>query len=86
MNFNRMLLKTGCLIKIVIQLLGGVCASCGSTEELEIDHVSPVWKGGRHDATNLQVLCYPCHKVKTKADCVGHTRAYLAKRLIGGVR
>lgn len=38
---------------------------------LEIDHVIPLAAGGlSHDDDNLQVLCYDCHKIKTKQDII----------------
>ena len=38
------------------------------------DHVIPDWMGGEPILSNCQVLCAPCHKVKTKQDA-----AYRAK-------
>ena len=47
----------------------GACQSCGwrltPGTRWEIDHVLPLALGGRHDATNLQVLCAQCHGSKT---------------------
>ena len=37
------------------------CRACGSHEELEIDHVIPVSKGGATVLSNLQVLCHACN-------------------------
>lgn len=41
------------------------CQMCGATAKdgvtLEIDHVTPVSKGGSNDADNLQVLCRDCN-------------------------
>jgi 5-methylcytosine-specific restriction endonuclease McrA len=31
----------------------------------EVDHVVPVWKGGKHDVDNLQILSKDAHRVKT---------------------
>lgn len=37
--------------------------------EFQTDHIIPVHKGGAGiDPANLQVLCLPCHQVKTKKD------------------
>lgn len=36
---------------------GELCAECGDTEDLSIDHKSPLSKGGSDDPENLQILC-----------------------------
>lgn len=33
-----------------------------------LDHIIPKGLGGSDDITNLQLLCIPCHKKKTKKD------------------
>lgn len=38
------------------------------TKAQEVDHVIPLWKGGRDDETNMQSLCVTCHQVKTKRE------------------
>ena len=43
---------------------GGKCQSCGSTVELQFDHVIPVALGGSDSPDNLQVLCGPCNRAK----------------------
>ncbi len=61
--------------------LGGACASCGSTERLEFDHVDPSTKRfniARYtkaddaefwaEIAKCQLLCSPCHHTKTQAD------------------
>jgi len=40
------------------------CAACPSTENLEIDHIVPVSRGGTSDPKNLQVLCRKCNRKK----------------------
>ena len=48
------------------------CCMCGAVrvpEELEVDHVVPVCKGGGDEDSNLQSLCKrPCHELKTAQD------------------
>jgi hypothetical protein len=40
------------------------CVLCGASENLEIDHITPVSKGGTADHDNLQVLCRSCNRSK----------------------
>lgn len=66
----------------LIGLLGGCCVKCGSVEHLEFDCINP--QGDEHhkmesstrmgfyrkqyEAGNLQVLCAPCHVVKSASE------------------
>jgi 5-methylcytosine-specific restriction enzyme A len=34
----------------------------------ERDHIIPLWKGGRDDESNTQLLCDACHLEKTTAE------------------
>lgn len=43
---------------------GGKCRACGSTDQLEYDHVVPVSKGGEGAADNIQLLCRSCNRKK----------------------
>lgn len=36
---------------------GRKCRECGSTQDLTIDHILPVSKGGKTELKNLQLLC-----------------------------
>jgi len=45
-------------------LASAKCAHCGSDSQLEIDHISPVSRGGRTEPSNLQALCRPCNAKK----------------------
>ena len=40
------------------------CKKCGSTENLEIDHIIPISRGGKSTYSNLQTLCHKCNKEK----------------------
>lgn len=42
------------------------CRKCGRVSvELEIDHVVPLYLGGRESDSNRQSLCSECHAIKS---------------------
>lgn len=52
-----------------------ICRVCAATKPLhlrqlstEVDHRTPLWRGGSDDDENLQGLCEDCHKAKTAAE------------------
>lgn len=47
--------------KKVFERDGCVCAICGQTEKLCVDHIFPVSRGGFTKLDNLQVLCEKCN-------------------------
>lgn len=62
-------------------LLGDCCAHCGSTGRLEFDHIDPSTVSFRigsnllarldtliEELNKCQLLCHPCHVVKTRED------------------
>jgi hypothetical protein len=53
-----------------------MCARCGTTEDLELDHIDPAtkvttaiwsWRAERRaeELAKCQILCHPCHREKT---------------------
>ena len=42
----------------------GRCVKCGSRENLEIDHMVPLARGGSSRLENLQLLCQDCNRRK----------------------
>jgi len=50
--------------KKILERDGYQCQSCGQVfpaEQLEVHHIKPQAKGGKHFSTNLITLCYDCH-------------------------
>jgi 5-methylcytosine-specific restriction endonuclease McrA len=63
--------------KLIYEALGNKCVGCGSTSNLEIDHINPSLKENRISPLaqglsktlkddNLQLLCHCCHTKKSK--------------------
>ena len=56
----------------VFDRAGGKCAECTLPIQGKLrpayDHIQALINGGKHAEGNLQLLCVPCHAVKTKAD------------------
>ena len=42
----------------------GKCLCCGTTENIQVDHVVPLSKGGTNTIDNLQPLCKACNRQK----------------------
>lgn len=42
----------------------GRCQSCGRTDDIEFDYLTPFSKGAPATAANLQLLCHRCNKLK----------------------
>jgi 5-methylcytosine-specific restriction endonuclease McrA len=51
---------------------GGQCRNCTLPIRGKLrpayDHIQALINGGSHRESNLQLLCVPCHAIKTKAD------------------
>lgn len=41
------------------------CVQCGSTNNLTIDHIVSIYRGGTNKDTNLQTLCNSCNSRKS---------------------
>lgn len=48
----------------ILRRYGHCCVACGEPDELTIDHIVPIAKGGRHSAENVQPLCRSCNSSK----------------------
>lgn len=44
--------------------LAGACARCGTSETLELDHITPRFAGGKATRENAQTLCRRCNREK----------------------
>ncbi|MFE2409855.1 HNH endonuclease [Kitasatospora sp. NPDC059408] len=47
------------------------CAACGLRflgSAVDVDHIKPIAHGGQDVDGNVQALCRPCHKLKTRRD------------------
>jgi 5-methylcytosine-specific restriction endonuclease McrA len=47
-----------------LKSLGNRCVSCGTENNIEVDHIIPTSKGGTNDINNLQPLCRHCNATK----------------------
>ena len=57
-EFNRPSFK-----KLLEDEKGKICACCGNTEGIEYHHILPLILGGDNRLSNIQPICYSCHKV-----------------------
>ena len=53
--------------KVVYSRDGGICQCCGSSSNLEYDHIVPFSCGGSSNASNIQLLCLPCNRSKSNS-------------------
>ena len=53
------------LAALMDELVSQPCAYCGSTENITIDHIVPLSRGGKHEASNLAPACLPCNCSKS---------------------
>ena len=53
--------------KIVYTRDAGRCQCCGSSLNLEYDHITPFSCGGSSDVSNIQLLCLSCNRSKSNS-------------------
>lgn len=53
--------------KIVYTRDGGICQCCGSSYNLEYDHIIPFSCGGTSNPSNIQLLCRKCNRSKSNS-------------------
>jgi len=49
----------------IARILNSTCLYCGSTQNIQVDHVVPLAKGGRHSIGNLAPACKTCNVRKS---------------------
>jgi hypothetical protein len=59
-NYNAIFIQLG-------RRDGFHCQHCGTTTDLQIDHIDPVCNGGTNNLVNLQLLCGKCNRLKGSA-------------------
>lgn len=68
-----------------IDLMGGCCVKCGTTDQLEVDHIDPSTKSMNptrlwsrtheiimEELSKCQLLCKKCHQEKTSAERIAN--------------
>ena len=49
----------------ILKKYNNKCVRCESTQNLEVDHIMPLTRGGRHNEDNFQILCRSCNRKKS---------------------
>jgi len=57
-------IKRPAVREFILQRDNYKCVYCGSTENLQIDHIKSVYSGGENSIDNLQTLCRSCNTGK----------------------
>lgn len=65
-DFRREALPRGTIPKLE-KLQRMKCANCHACLKAgyHLDHITPISRGGRHEAENVQLLCAPCNRAKS---------------------
>lgn len=64
-NTPKQLLLTVNQWNFVLDLFSSCCACCGKSENITIDHIIPLSKGGLDTVFNVQPLCVNCNSSKS---------------------
>lgn len=65
----------------IVEAQGGRCTLCQCEGgPWEYDHVIPLALGGQDIVENLEAVCQPCHRIKTKGDVKMIAKAKRQKR------
>lgn len=56
------------------------CVACGSVENLCVDHILPLSRGGTNDPENLQSLCRDCNAYKGDDKTTDEVREWRMKK------
>ena len=53
----------------ILERDGYRCRQCGRSGRLEVDHITPIRRGGdEYNPDNLQAICRGCHIEKTRTE------------------
>jgi 5-methylcytosine-specific restriction endonuclease McrA len=52
------------LAQLMVELVKQPCTYCEATDNITIDHIVPLSRGGKHEASNLTAACYSCNASK----------------------
>jgi 5-methylcytosine-specific restriction endonuclease McrA len=62
--FRRRGYNAGYIDWKAVESLEKICNMCKTIEDLTIDHIKPLSKGGTNEISNLQILCRRCNAIK----------------------
>lgn len=67
LNRSKKVIENGIYVvtkKELRKLVQSPCVTCGTSDDICIDHIIPIALGGRHSIGNLQPLCRSCNSRK----------------------